>query len=280
MDTFTARHRSAVLLLSIAVPLVACLALSPFRASVPSTSAALVLVLVVVAAAATGLRSAGMLAAVSGAVSFDFFLTAPYYRLAIDDRTDVETAVLLVLVGAAVTEIALWGRRQQAAASRQQGYLTGVLQTVSSVATKGADPVELTETVAGRLREVLDIDGCRFTTDPEPETDVRLGRDGEVTRAGRRVDVVRYGLPTDTEIELPVEDRSGPSGRYLLTAATRISRPGLEERRVAVALADQIGLVLAGGTQTTRSAATESSSCSTSQRTPSRTAASGSKPGA
>lgn len=244
MDNFTTRHRSAILVLSIAVPLLASLALAPFRASVASTNAALVLVLIVVAAAATGLRFAGMVAAVSGAVSFDFFLTAPYYRLAIDDRADVETAVLLVLVGAAVTEIALWGRRQQAQASRQQGYLTGVLQTVSSVATKGADPVELTEMVARHLREVLDIDGCRFTTEPVPETDVRLGRDGEVTRAGRPVNVARNGLPTDTEIELLVEGNAGVSGRYILTAATRVSRPGLEERRVAVALADQIGLAL------------------------------------
>jgi K+-sensing histidine kinase KdpD len=244
MDNFTGRHRSAVLLLSLVVPLLACVALTPFRASVASTNAALVLVLIVVAAAATGLRFAGMVAAVSGAVSFDFFLTAPYYRLAIDDRADVETAVLLVLVGAAVTEIALWGRRQQGLASRQQGYLTGVLQTVSSVATRGADPFELTGTVAGQMRQVLDVDGCRFTTDPEPRTDVRLGRDGEVTRAGHRVDVVRYGLPSDIEIELPVESSTGVAGRYLITAATRISRPGLEERRVAVALADQIGLAL------------------------------------
>jgi K+-sensing histidine kinase KdpD len=250
MDNFIRRHRSTILLLSVAVPLLAGLALTPFRASVASTNAALVLVLVVVAAAATGLRFAGLVAAVAGAVSFDFFLTAPYYRLAIDDRADVETAVLLVLVGAAVSEIALWGRRQQAQASRQQGYLTGVLQTVSSVATKGADPVELTEMVAGRLREVLDIDGCRFTTDPVPETDTRLGRDGEVTRAGHRVEVTRSGLPTDTEIELLVEGNAGVSGRYLLTAATRVSRPGLEERRVAVALADQIGLALGGRTGT------------------------------
>ena len=90
---------------------------------------------------------------------------------------------------------------------------------------------------------MLDIDGCRFTTDPQPETDVRLGPDGEVTRAGRRVDVDRNGLPTDIEIELPVDGGAGVGGRYLLAAATRISRPGLEARRVAVALADQIGLV-------------------------------------
>jgi K+-sensing histidine kinase KdpD len=57
---------------------------------------------------------AGLLAAVSSAVWFDFFLTVPYGRFTIDDRADIETTVLLILVGVAVTEICLWGRRQQA----------------------------------------------------------------------------------------------------------------------------------------------------------------------
>ena len=48
-------------------------------------------------------------------VWFDFFLTEPYLRLTIADSDDIETTVLLVLIGVAVTEIALWGHRQQAA---------------------------------------------------------------------------------------------------------------------------------------------------------------------
>ena len=75
----------------------------------------------IVAAASTGLRSAGLVAALSSAAWFDFFLTEPYHGFAIPRPGDVETAVLLVLVGVAVTEIALWGRRQQARASQQAG---------------------------------------------------------------------------------------------------------------------------------------------------------------
>ena len=59
------------------------------------------------------------MAALSSAVWFDFFLTEPYNRLTISDQADIETAALLVLVGIAVTEVALWGRRQQA--RRQSG---------------------------------------------------------------------------------------------------------------------------------------------------------------
>ncbi len=245
MTNLMTRHRSAVLVLSAALPLFACLAVSPFRASVENTNAALLLVLIVVAAASTGLRFAGVVAALSSALSFDFFLTAPYHRLAINDRADIETAVLLVLVGIAVTEIALWGRRKQDQASQQRGYLAGVLQTVGSVASEGANPKELTEMVAGRVREVLRIDDCRFTTNPSPTTAAQLNRDGLVSRDGRLVDVEHLGLPTDTEIELLVQNAGHVAGRYLITAATGIYRPSLEQRQVAVALADQIGAVLA-----------------------------------
>ena len=41
--------------------------------------------------AATGDRFAGLLAAVSGGVWFDFFLTEPYLRFTIEDRDDIET---------------------------------------------------------------------------------------------------------------------------------------------------------------------------------------------
>jgi K+-sensing histidine kinase KdpD len=53
-----------------------------------------VLVLWVVAAASTGVRLAGVLAALSSAVWFDFFLTAPYLTFVIIDRADIETTVL------------------------------------------------------------------------------------------------------------------------------------------------------------------------------------------
>ena len=79
------------------------------------------MLLVVVAVAANGDRLAGALAAVSTAVWFDFFLTQPYERLTITRRTDIETTVLLLVIGVAVTEIAVWGRRHHAIASRRAG---------------------------------------------------------------------------------------------------------------------------------------------------------------
>ena len=116
-------------------PLLVCAVLIPFRDSFDNANAALLLVLLIVAVASFGIRPAGVVAAVSSAVWFDFFLTVPYNRLTINDRGDIETTILLVVIGAAVTEIAIWGRRQQARASRQKGYLDGVL-TASELSRK------------------------------------------------------------------------------------------------------------------------------------------------
>jgi K+-sensing histidine kinase KdpD len=95
MNSWIDRHRAVTLAAAALVPLLAAAVLAGFRASFENTNAALVLVLLVVAAASTGIRPAGLVAAVSSARSFDYFLTAPFRTLAITDRADIETAVLL-----------------------------------------------------------------------------------------------------------------------------------------------------------------------------------------
>ena len=69
-------------------PLVACAVLALFRDSVANTNAALGLVLIIVAAAATGIRAAGIVAALSSAAWFDFFPTEPFNSFKITDRDD------------------------------------------------------------------------------------------------------------------------------------------------------------------------------------------------
>ncbi len=229
---------------ALVLPLVVCAVLIPFRDSFDNANGALLLVLVIVAVASFGIRPAGILAAVSSAFWFDFFLTMPYNRLTIQHREDVETTVLLVLIGAAVTEIALWGRRQQAHASRQKGYLDGVLTTSAAVAD-GVSTDDLIDRVNAELTAVLRIDGCRFVAGDNVTGDPRLNHDGSVTRGMHTIKVERDGLPTNSEIQLMVQHGGTTLGKFKLTAATRIARPDLEQRLVAVALADQVGTALA-----------------------------------
>jgi hypothetical protein len=226
------------------VPLATCAVLSLFRDSVANTNAVLVLVLVVVAAAATGVRAAGIVAALSGAAWFDFFLTEPFTQFAITDRADIETAVLLVLVGLAVTEIALWGRRQQARASRERGYLDGVISTAATVGAGRSSTAALVEQVCRQIAEVLQLDRCHFDTGTGGVL-ATLDDNGTMTYNGGPYDVGRLGLPTDTEIALAVRSGGVPHGWFLLAAATGVVRPSTEQLRVAGALADQVGAALA-----------------------------------
>ncbi|HET8594723.1 MAG TPA: DUF4118 domain-containing protein, partial [Intrasporangium sp.] len=63
--------------LAVLVPLAVAAMLGLLRGDLAASAAAIVLVIPVVAAAATGDRWAGVLAALAGAVGFDYFLTAP-----------------------------------------------------------------------------------------------------------------------------------------------------------------------------------------------------------
>jgi len=230
----------------LVLPLALTAALIPFRASIPNTDAALVLILVVVAVAAAGHRAAGILAAVSAAVWFDFFLTVPYEQFSITRRADIETTVLLLAIGVTVTEIAVRGRRQQAAAARRAGYLDGLGAAARAGAT-GEPGAVLTGQVCEQLTRLLALSACRYQGGAAGiGHPARLLRDGRVVFAGRTWDTERENLPTGTDIELLAEAGGLLQGRFLLTPGPG-THPGLEQRLVAVALADQAGAALAGG---------------------------------
>lgn len=251
-----ARHRGrqrAIVAFALLGPLVAAGALHLAGDHVTAAVGALVLTLVVVGAAASGLRTAGVLAAVSASAWFDFFLTEPRWSFTVFDRDGVEITVLLLVVGLVVTEVALWGRRQQDRASRRAGYLDGVLSTADLVALPDTSPDMLVARVAERITDLLGVDDCRFEgADRRARSTTLMHRDGAVTQCGNRVDVDRHGLPTDDLIVLPVERAGTEQGRFVLTSSTQHVRPTTEQRRIAVTLADQVGARLALGVPASR----------------------------
>ena len=233
-------RRSAVLGLALLAPPAVAGGLHLLGDRVAPATAVLVLVLVVVAASAAGLRSAGALAALSAGVSFDYFLVSPRLSLTIADPNEVGLTALLLVTGLAVSELALWGRRQQARAGRRAGYLDGVLGTADAL---DVAPERLAAQVARRLVDVLEVADCRF----EPRgvrgrasSATTLHRDGSVTRYGAPVDVAREGLPTDDLVALEVVHAGAGHGRFLLAASTRVVRPSPLQLRVAGLLADQV----------------------------------------
>ena len=233
----------AVAAAGLAAPLGLTAVLIPFRGGLPNTDAALALVLVVVAVAAAGRRTAGVLAAVSAAVWFDFFLTVPYERLTITRRADLETTILILAVGVAVTEIAVRGRRQHADAARRAGYLDGIGAAARAVAA-GTDPQQLIGQVCDQLTPLLGLSACRFQDGAAGiGSPPRLMPDGRVDVAGQTWDVGLLGLPPGRDTELLAEAGGLLMGRFLLAPGD--GRPSAEQRMVAAGLAGQAAAALA-----------------------------------
>ena len=155
---------------------------------------------------------------------FDLFLTEPYGTLAVSNPDDVEALVLLLAVGLAVTELALWGRRQQAGASRRLGYLDGVLSTAEKIAAHDPDRADLVSLVGTELTGLLRLDGCRYAP-VAPHLRAVIQPDGQVRSGERLLDVERHGLPTDEEILLPVRSAGQTVGGFVLTSATAVGAP-------------------------------------------------------
>ncbi|HTA01952.1 MAG TPA: DUF4118 domain-containing protein [Streptosporangiaceae bacterium] len=235
---------NAAICAGVALPLALAAILVPFRTSFANTDAALAMILLVVAVAAVGNRIAGYVAAVSATAWFDFFLTRPYETFAIDRATDIETTILLLVIGIAVTEIAVWGRRQYAAASRRAGYLEGINDAARAVAT-GDSPSTLIDQIADSLAQLLSLRSCQFQYGVAGiGRPARLLHDGEVVLNGQPFDFRSADLPAGTSLELLVESGGRLQGRFLMQLSPGV-RPPREQLLVAAALADQAGAALA-----------------------------------
>ena len=248
MTRYLTRDRIAILA-ALAAPLAAAAILLPFRASWSNTNVAMLLVVVVVGVAAIGNRIAGGLAAVSAAAWFDFFFTLPYYRFTIRGSADITTAVLLLVVGVAVSQLAARARRLQVIAITDAGYLAQIHQTASLTQT-ARSPDAVADHVREQLIGLLDLESCRFEYGSLLGHPPRLEPDGTVRVAHSRWDVELSGLPRE-EIELRTFGGGQYFGRFMLQAKPG-SSPSLQARLVAVTLADQAGRAF-GASQAARS---------------------------
>jgi K+-sensing histidine kinase KdpD len=241
--TVLSRDRLAVAA-GLAGPLALAAILVPFRTDFANTDAALAMILLVVAVAAVGSRLAGYVAAVSAAAWFDFFLTPPYEQFTINRATDIETTILLLVIGIAVTEIAVWGRHQHATASRRAGYLEGINDAARAVAT-GDSPSTLVDQIAGSLAQLLSLRSSQFQYGVAGiGRPARLQHDGQVVLNGMPYDFSSADLPAGTGLELLVESGGRLRGRFLMQPEPGVSRTR-EQLLVAAALADQAGAALA-----------------------------------
>lgn len=237
MSGYWFRLRDPVALVAgLVAPFLVALALAPFRTDLSSTNAALILV---VAVASMGTRAAGALAALSAAAWFDFFLTEPYQRFAITDRDDVETAILLLIVGLIVSQLAVRARRLQAVVVTDTAHLSS-LQGTARLAEDGGSPEAVVEYVRRELVGLLGLRGCRFEYGTLLGNLPRLEHGGGLwLRHGNRI--TEYADWPEGETELRAVGGGHYYGRFLLDPHPGRPLPSEEARLVAVALAAQAG---------------------------------------
>ena len=242
MPSYLTRDRIAILAALVA-PLAVAAILLPFRASWSNTNVALLLVVVIVGVSAIGNRAAGALAAVGSAVWFDFFFTVPYYRFTIRSSDDVTTAVLLLVTGLAVSQLAARARRLKVVAITDEGYLAQI-HDPAALGQTARSPDAVVDHVRDQLVGLLNLEGSRFEYGALLGHPPRLQPDGTITMTGHtRWDVEQRGLPGE-EIELRVFGNGQYYGRFMLQPKPG-SRPSLQARLVAVTLAGQAGRALA-----------------------------------
>lgn len=224
------------------IPLGAAMVLVPLRDHIRNANVALVLVALVVLVAAGGGRQAGAVAAVVSALSFDFFFTQPYLRLRVASGDDVETTVLLLIVGLVVGTVSVRGRYARSSAEARRGEVKRIYRLAELVA-KGDDASDVIMAAQAELTSLLNLRDCRFEAPPFSSTLERLERSGVVSWSQYRFRDGGFELPPDG-VELPVLGRGQVLGRFVLEPKPDIG-VSLEQRVVAVALADQVGSVLA-----------------------------------
>lgn len=225
----------------VGAPLVVAAALVPFRTDLSRTNAALILVVVVVAVAALGSRTAGVVAALSAAAWYDFFLTRPYETFDISASGDVETAVLLLVVGLIVAQLAARARRLEVVAVTDAAHLDRI-HRMAALAQSANSADTVVDHVRRELTELLGLSACRFEYGTLIGRPPRLEKDGTVTVGRHTWDIDTAGWP-EGETELRAYGNGHYLGRFMLTPGPG-PVPPLQARLVAVTLADQTGAAL------------------------------------
>jgi uncharacterized protein DUF4118 len=231
-------------IVAIGAPLALSGIMVAFRGEFRSTDAALVLVLAVLAAALIGGRRGGIAAAIVAAASFDFFFTKPYYSFTINSRDDVETTIVLLVVGLVVGELVVRARQSRlvAEASRREVHR---VRRVAEVGAGGGTTGRLVDVVRNEVVEVLRARGARFERPPFRTALPQLGHGSVTVPADESVS----GLPPGprNEVELPVYGHGRAIGRLVLVFPVEMTGVTIppEDRALAVALVDQLGVALA-----------------------------------
>ena len=219
----------------------AAMALVGVRGHIAPANVALILVLFVLLGAVIGGRRSGIISALVAAASFDFFHTKPYGSLKISDSSELLTTLLLLAVGLAVGEIAARADRIRTALHDNRQEVRRV-HRIAELAATGDSADDLISAVTAELTETLLLEECRFERPPFRNAYPRIEASGVVMSREHHYAKGGFELPKDG-VALLVSNGAEILGRFVLIPKPGVGIP-LEHRLVAVALADQLGVVL------------------------------------
>jgi K+-sensing histidine kinase KdpD len=230
------------------------LLVEPFRATIGLENVVILYLLVVVAAAGIGGRAAGMVAALSAALSYDYFLTTPYHTLVIDTLAQVVTVALLVAAGIVVS-IGGRVRRRSAAVAEAHAKVIRLLHRVTETAAGGG---AVDRVAAEGLHRLLDArrvsilrrspDGFSVTVDVgdtqlpiDLEALTHLDREGRIPLGHYRVLDGTMVLPREG-VALDLVARQRPVG-YLVIIPGRDMPADRTTRLAVAAMANEVAIV-------------------------------------
>lgn len=227
---------------ALAIPVSVAGALVSVRSHTTNATVALALAALVSLLASFGTRATAAVAAISASIGFDVFHTRPYGSLAITGAEDVQTTLLLLVVGLLVGQLAARNRRHRNDAA-DSSYDLARIHGVAEMVAAGHPSDQVILAVSNELTDLLGLRRCRFDPSFANRPGPFIERHGEVSWGALRWGFRSMGLPHE-ETSLVLQHQGRPLGRYVL-----IPEPG---RRVtsdqliaAVALADQAAAALA-----------------------------------
>jgi K+-sensing histidine kinase KdpD len=176
--------------------------------------------MVAIAAASAG-QLAGVLAATSAALGYNFFFTTPYETLKIDSLEQVVTVLLLFATGivASVT-VGLHDRASRRARERAVAREARALQAVSEVLEADAAGKELPAAAVRAARELV---GATWVGIVPRGTETALASEGTPSRRHEAISfpIRHLGVPDGELTVVPRKDRRPTSGE--LEALTGIA---------------------------------------------------------
>ena len=184
-----------------------------------------------------------MLAALSAAAGFNLFHTQPYLSLRIESSDDLETTVLLLVVG---LDRRGGGPARSAGPLRRHAEHAATSPRCTDSAHSsppGEDPDYVLLATADELTQLLGLVDCRYET-PTPDAKVLpvIDRHGDVRWGPTPWDARMWGMPSEGAA-IDVWAHGERRGRFVLQAPLGVSLPK-EQLARAAALVDLAGAAL------------------------------------